>query len=532
MTPTCIINTVLSGPTPHTHTHSSLTGLSADDHTQYLLADGTRALAGAWDANSQNISNAVLVSPVITSGQLSNNLDANSQKITGLANGVAATDAATVGQLPAAGGDMFKADNLVGLASYPAALLNLTILTASGGVKIGTGAATTMGGAALGNAAAATTGGSVGASATTTGGGFAGGRNTDAINGAAVGDGAQAGEGFAGGNGADALGTGAVAIGQNATATTGYDYGVAVGEDAAVTAIRGLAIGPDTIASGLRSTALGSEAEATAAGAVQIGFGTNSTGNSIQFQSSGPVTAAEFGLIPDISDKLSLSLGGTMSADINMDGNGIEDAVITLSTFCGSLGCDLDAGSYKITNLDDGTASGDAVNKGQLDGKLSLSGGTMTGAVSFNSFALSDAAITNSTISLSYLGSDLNADSNKITNLSSGTASGDAVNKGQLDTKQDLLYTTDVAAASYTVPVTARCIIADDDSPGYITLDLPAASTAGDGWTLLVKKVGSTGNVTLDANGADTIDGAGTYDLTTQYESVTIVSDGSNWHII
>jgi len=37
--------------------HSSLTGLLNDDHTQYLLADGTRALAGAWDMGSQNLTN-------------------------------------------------------------------------------------------------------------------------------------------------------------------------------------------------------------------------------------------------------------------------------------------------------------------------------------------------------------------------------------------------------------------------------------------------------------------------------------------
>ena len=38
-------------------------------------------------------------------------------------------------------------------------------------------------------------------------------------------------------------------------------------------------------------------------------------------------------------------------------------------------------GSSKITGLADGTASGDAVNKGQLDTKLNLSGGTMTGNI-------------------------------------------------------------------------------------------------------------------------------------------------------
>lgn len=38
--------------------HNTLTGLTAgDDHTQYLLADGTRALAGAWDMGNQNLTN-------------------------------------------------------------------------------------------------------------------------------------------------------------------------------------------------------------------------------------------------------------------------------------------------------------------------------------------------------------------------------------------------------------------------------------------------------------------------------------------
>ena len=37
--------------------HGVLSGLTNDDHTQYLLADGTRALAGAWDMGSQALTN-------------------------------------------------------------------------------------------------------------------------------------------------------------------------------------------------------------------------------------------------------------------------------------------------------------------------------------------------------------------------------------------------------------------------------------------------------------------------------------------
>ena len=64
--------------------------------------------------------------------------------------------------------------------------------------------------------------------------------------------------------------------------------------------------------------------------------------------------------------------------------------------------------SNKIVNLANGTATSDAVNKGQLDLKLNLTGGTLTGALSMNT-------------------------TNKITNLANGTATTDAVNKGQMD---------------------------------------------------------------------------------------------------
>lgn len=45
--------------------HGALTGLADDDHTQYLRADGTRALAGAWDMGSQNLTNVVITSGTV-----------------------------------------------------------------------------------------------------------------------------------------------------------------------------------------------------------------------------------------------------------------------------------------------------------------------------------------------------------------------------------------------------------------------------------------------------------------------------------
>jgi hypothetical protein len=47
--------------------HGALTGLGDDDHVQYLLADGTRSLAGAWDMGSQNLTNVDIDSGSIDS---------------------------------------------------------------------------------------------------------------------------------------------------------------------------------------------------------------------------------------------------------------------------------------------------------------------------------------------------------------------------------------------------------------------------------------------------------------------------------
>ena len=69
-------------------------------------------------------------------------------------------------------------------------------------------------------------------------------------------------------------------------------------------------------------------------------------------------------------------------------------------------------------------------------------------------------------------------------------------------------------------------------SGGAKTITLLAASTAGDGFAMTIKKTDSTGNaVILDGNGSETIDGSATYSITVAQGAAKIVCDGSNWHI-
>jgi len=94
-------------------------------------------------------------------------------------------------------------------------------------------------------------------------------------------------------------------------------------------------------------------------------------------------------------------------------------------------------------------------------------------------------------------------------------------------------------AANVTV-VESLTFTADDDhvllvndtvAGGEVTITLPAAKGAEDR-IYHIKKIGSTANVVIDANGTETIDDGLTATLTTQFESIQIASDGSNWFIV
>ena len=92
----------------------------------------------------------------------------------------------------------------------------------------------------------------------------------------------------------------------------------------------------------------------------------------------------------------------------------------------------------------------------------------------------------------------------------------------------------DEKTASYTVTIDdSTKIIAVDATSGNLTVTLLAAAAAGDGFEVTVKKTDSGANtVTVDGNGAETIDGAATFVLRNQHHTVTVRSDASNWQIV
>jgi hypothetical protein len=80
--------------------------------------------------------------------------------------------------------------------------------------------------------------------------------------------------------------------------------------------------------------------------------------------------------------------------------------------------------------------------------------------------------------------------------------------------------------------VSGDYLIVADATGGAITMTLPPAALLS-GRIYVFKRINSGANaVIVDPSGAETIDGAATYTLSAQWNSVTIMSNGTAWFII
>ena len=72
-----------------------------------------------------------------------------------------------------------------------------------------------------------------------------------------------------------------------------------------------------------------------------------------------------------------------------------------------------------------------------------------------------------------------------------------------------------------------------DSSGGAITLTLPAAATAGSGAIFVIKDIGnaSTNAITIDGNSSEKIDGQITQTINSDYQSIEMLCDGTEWWI-
>src|SRR5690554_3709889 len=93
---------------------------------------------------------------------------------------------------------------------------------------------------------------------------------------------------------------------------------------------------------------------------------------------------------------------------------------------------------------------------------------------------------------------------------------------------------TTVAGATYTVLMTDDIIHSTYSATGAVTITIPTALMAEKKTFTIKDAAGKAGtnNITIATQGAETIDGSATYVINSDYDSITLYSDGNNWYII
>ncbi|MFN5250171.1 MAG: hypothetical protein ACK5DE_03935, partial [Bacteroidota bacterium] len=95
----------------------------------------------------------------------------------------------------------------------------------------------------------------------------------------------------------------------------------------------------------------------------------------------------------------------------------------------------------------------------------------------------------------------------------------------------DVAYSVASVSTTYSETATAGTkIVSCDTTGGTFTVTLPTA--VGNKATIVVKKSAGAPNLTVDGAGSETIDGGLTAVLVRVNESITLVSNNSNWLII
>lgn len=81
----------------------------------------------------------------------------------------------------------------------------------------------------------------------------------------------------------------------------------------------------------------------------------------------------------------------------------------------------------------------------------------------------------------------------------------------------------------YTLDIDATFMLLADPTSGAITVNLPAVASSSERW-FWVMNVGTTNAVVLDPNASETVNGASTLSLSSQYDWALLYCDGSVWY--
>lgn len=120
---------------------------------------------------------------------------------------------------------------------------------------------------------------------------------------------------------------------------------------------------------------------------------------------------------------------------------------------------------------------------------------------------------------------------NKSTSTSLGTSDTLFPTQNAVKTYVDAAAGVIVSAktGNYTI-TTSDSIILGDTTSGNVTITLPTAVGSTKMYT--IKKIIAANTLNIATTSAQTVDGSTTIAITAQYESISVVSDNANWHVV
>lgn len=92
------------------------------------------------------------------------------------------------------------------------------------------------------------------------------------------------------------------------------------------------------------------------------------------------------------------------------------------------------------------------------------------------------------------------------------------------------LFPVTSITSAYTMSLNDAFIVCDATSGAFTVTLKPAAECEQK--LVTIKKIDNVATVTVDGDGSETIDGSTTYALSSQYQTVRLMSDGTAWHIV